>query len=60
MLDVANGLPKTIENGHAIVKEKMIPELDALRQDRCGIICDVLLKKSAVSSLKQCIDRVTE
>ena len=46
--------------GSNIVKAKMIPELDALQQDRCGIFCDVLLKKSAVSSLKQCIDRVTE
>ncbi len=60
MLNIANCLPKTLENRKGISKTESIPESDALWQDRCGIICHVLLKKNVVSSLEQCICKVTE
>lgn len=60
MLNVANSLPKISENRQGVAKTESVRELSALQQDRCGIICHVLLKKNVVSSLEQCICKVTE
>lgn len=60
MLNVANSLPIISENRQGVAKTESVRELSALQQDRCGIICHVLLKKNVVSSIEQCICKVTD
>lgn len=60
MVEVANNMPKIFQLIASNNPSVTIPELESLRQDRCGIICDYLLKKQYVSSIEQCISSVTE
>ena len=59
MLTVANGMPKVIENGKRSDLKGSPEVVERLRQDRCGILCDVLLGKEIVKSMEECIEKVT-
>lgn len=55
MLDVANTMPR-FKLGAATANHSDFTIIDALQQDRCGILCDVLLKKGIIQSAEQFID----
>lgn len=61
MLDIANRMPKRIGLAVAGRNEDLKPvEYKALQQDRCGIICHVILKKEITKTVEEMIEYVEE
>lgn len=60
MLRIANNMPRIMNTSAApAVANAEIAEVEALRQDYFGILCEVLEKKELISSIEQFIERVT-
>lgn len=55
MMAIGNSLPKAPAN--PLAQYQPPDELEFLRQDYCGILCDTLMKKQITTSIEEFIDK---
>ena len=58
MLTVANQIAPPSSPSMGCAQQQEIPEISYLTQDRCGILCHVLLKKGIIGTAEDFIEKV--